>query len=191
MSNWYQINIFDTKLVNKPGLMMSSEIRKLALVLFSSEATIEELTLSMYSKSGLFIESHVDMVSESLNLSGEWSVWHGMWGTGIVGIRSGTETSFVRTDVVPEVDTVDLERGLVMAGAEREEVFLGTGVVSEVLRFVEQRLAVVVDPLFTMDVVGGLVFCAKFDTRSIQMAYRITIAAEKKSQICLNKKTKN
>lgn len=50
---------------------MSSEIRKLALALFSSEATIEEFALSMYSKSGLFIESHMDIVSESPDLSGE------------------------------------------------------------------------------------------------------------------------
>jgi hypothetical protein len=173
MSSCNKINKFDTKFVNEPGLMMSSEIRKLALALFSSEATIDESALSMYSKSGLFIESHVDMVSESLDLSGEWSMWLGMRGTGIVGIRSGIETSFVRTEVVPEVETVDLERGLVTAGAEREEVFLGTEGVSEVRRFVELRLAVVVDPLFTMDDVGGLVFCTKLYERSRQMAYKI------------------
>lgn len=146
--------------------MMSSEIRKLALALFSSEATIEESALSMYSKSGLFIESHMDMVSESLDLSGEWSVRHGMRGTGMVGIRSGTDTSFVIMVAVLEVEIVDLERGLVMVGAEREEVFLGTEGVSEVRRFVVLRLDEVVGPLFTMEDVGGLVFCSKLYKRS-------------------------
>lgn len=84
----------------------------------------------------------------------------------MVGTRSGTETSFVGTVVVLQVDTKDLVGGLVMVGAEREEIFLGPEGVSEVRRFVELRLVAVVGPLFTMDDAGGLVFCEKLNKKS-------------------------
>jgi hypothetical protein len=85
-----------------------------------------------------------------------------MRGTGMVGTRSGTKIFFVGTVVVLEVETKDLVGGLVMVGAEREEVFLETEGVSEVRRFVELRFVVVVAPLLTMDDAGGLAFVTVF-----------------------------
>ena len=47
----------------KPSVSGFSEIWRLLLVRLSKEDTAEESALSMYSNSGLFIESQVDILS--------------------------------------------------------------------------------------------------------------------------------
>lgn len=74
----------------------SSEIRRLSVARLSKEATIEESPLSIYSKSGLFMESHVDIVSsketESLERLGDITVLHGARKALAVGLGAASWT---------------------------------------------------------------------------------------------------
>lgn len=75
---------------NKPSISPSSEIRRCSFVRRCNEASIEESPLSMYSKSGLFMESQVDIVSsietESPERPGDIKVLQGAR----AGVRLGT-----------------------------------------------------------------------------------------------------
>jgi len=53
------------KNLSKPSTSLSSEIRRCSFARRCNEASIEESSLSMYSKSGLFMESQVDIVSST------------------------------------------------------------------------------------------------------------------------------
>jgi hypothetical protein len=79
---------------NKPSTALSSEVRRFSFARRCKESSNEESPLSMYSKSGLFIESHVDIVSsvemESPEFPGEAKLLKGTMAGTAIGTTVGT-----------------------------------------------------------------------------------------------------
>jgi hypothetical protein len=79
---------------NKPSTALSSEMRRFSFARRCKESSNEESPLSMYSKSGLFIESHVDIVSsvemESPECPGDAKLLKGTLAGTAIGTTVGT-----------------------------------------------------------------------------------------------------
>jgi hypothetical protein len=79
---------------NKPSTALSSEMRRFSFARRCKESSNEDPPLSMYSKSGLFIESHVDIVSsvemESPEFPGEAKLLKGTMAGTAIGTTVGT-----------------------------------------------------------------------------------------------------
>jgi hypothetical protein len=79
---------------NKPSTALSSEMRRFSFARRCKESSNEESPLSMYSKSGLFIESHVDIVSsvemESPECPGDAKLLKGTMAGTAIGTTVGT-----------------------------------------------------------------------------------------------------